>query len=133
MKSVFVLALALSVAVCGLNVRAEDKDEKVPPIKTIMKKVHGKGGLQGQVSAALKEKDFKKAGTAAKEWFELAQALTKNTPKKGEAEDFKKTAGTYCTTVKTLTEAIEKEEAKSANGAMGKIGSMCKTCHTAHR
>ncbi len=134
MKRVFVLALALSVVVCGLNVRAAD-DDKVPTIKAIMKKVHGgKGGnLSSNVSAAVKAKDFKKAAELTKEWATLAEALAKNTPRKGEADAFKMQAGTYAKTVKTLHEAAEKEEAKSASGALSKIGGSCKACHSVHR
>lgn len=133
MNRLFLLAGAIVLAaVAGTSVRAEDEG-KGTPTKAIMKKVHGKGGLQSKVSAALKEKKSDEAAEAAKEWFELAKALTKNPCKKGDGESWKKLTGTYCVCVKTLNEAIEAKDAKRAQGAMGKIGSMCKTCHTAHR
>lgn len=120
------------IAFVGTAVRAEDEG-KTPTTKAIMKKVHGKNGLQAKVGAALKEKKFDAAAEGTKEWFELAKALTKNSAKKGDAESFKKLSGTYCVTVKTLNEAVDSQDLKKAQGALGKVGSMCKTCHMAHK
>jgi cytochrome c556 len=127
-----VLALAVIVSTA---VQADDKDKKdeVPPIKEIMKKAHAKGGLRFEVAKAVKDKDWETAAKDVKEWEKLGEALAKNKPPKGDAEDWKKRTTTYNKTMTTLSEAVTAKDAKKANGALGKINSMCGGCHKEHR
>jgi len=127
----FVGALALAVILTGAAVKAED--DKVPTIKEIMKKAHGKEGLKASVTKDIKEKDWESALKTAKEWKTLSEALAKNKAPKGEAESWKKMTGTYSKTLDTLVKAIEDKKASVANGALGQIGKACGTCHKAHR
>jgi hypothetical protein len=125
-------ALALAVIVAGAGARAEQKD-KIPEIGEIMQKAHGKDGLRGSVTKAIKEKEWDEAAKTVKAWEKLGQALAKNKPEKGSAASWKKQTTTYNKTLKTLATAIGKKNANAANGALGKIGSSCKVCHEQHR
>jgi len=135
MKRSFVLAFALGLAICVVNVRAEEKekDKKEITIKDVMK-AHAKDkGHLAKSRAAVKGKKWEDAAEVAKEWVVLAEALAKAEPPKGEAESWKKLAGSYEKAVKTFAEAAKAEDAKKANGALGYLGGSCAACHKAHK
>src|SRR5262245_35453083 len=99
-------AFALAVIMTSAVLAEDEKGKKEKPfnVKAFMKKAHAKEeSYRADISAAIKGKDWDKAGTIGKEWFTNAQKLTKIEPKKGDKESWEKLSGTYCKTVKTLT------------------------------
>ncbi len=133
MNRLFALAgaLALGVIVTGANVKAED--DKIPDISEIMQKTHGKEGLRGSVTKAVKASEWDDAAKEVKDWLKLGDALAKNKPEKGETASWKKLTTSYNKTLKSLSTAVEKKDAKGANTALRSVGGSCKTCHAAHR
>jgi cytochrome c556 len=128
------LALVLALVV-SFTVAAEDKnkEEKIPTIKEIMKTAHGKTGLLSKVTAEVNNKDWDALATNSKKLTELATALTKTTPKKGEKESWEMLTTSYLKTAKELTEASEKKDVDVAVTAVGTLAKSCRACHTAHK
>jgi len=87
-------ALALAILVAGSTAQAEDKDDKVPAIKDVMKQ-HVKGGHRVKTEAAIKEKNWEDASAEVKKWVKLAEGLGKNDPPKGDTKSWKKLTGAY--------------------------------------
>ncbi len=68
-----------------------------------------------------------------KEFAELAEALTKAKPSKGEAASWEKLTKAYAMDAKDLNEAAQKKDQKAAVSAHSKLAKSCKECHTAHK
>src|SRR5439155_1255732 len=75
MIRVYALTSALALAVVLVGAGVDAADEKVPTIKDIMKKAHGKEGLRGSITKAIKEKKWDEAAKTVKEWELLGSAL----------------------------------------------------------
>ena len=136
MNRMFLLTsvLALGVFVSSSVVQAEDKDDKEPTIKGIMKATHaGDKALKAKVTKAAKAKDWETVETAAKEWVKHAEALSKTKATKGEAESWTKLTASYEKSVKDLEAGAEKKNAKAVNAAMSKINASCGACHKLHK
>jgi cytochrome c556 len=133
------LALVVGVSASPMAASADDKDDKVPTIKQIMKKAHGgPKSLLGKIGTELKsdDPDWPKVAEMSKELVGLADALGKNTPPKGEVSDFKKRAGGYKGQATILEKAAEKKMKTGRGGAEGAfkaLRSSCMGCHAAHR
>jgi cytochrome c556 len=125
------LGLVLSVAV----VAAEDKgkEDDVPTIKAVMKAAHGKKGLLSKTQADVKKKDFDALATDSKDLVKLADALTKNMPKKGEKESWEKLSGDYLKAAKELSTAAEKKDLDVAVASLTTLSKSCGVCHKAHK
>lgn len=134
MNRVYLLGGLLAVAVVLSAQAADDKEEKLPSIKKIMKDAHtADDSIRKKISEAIKGKDWDTASSTAKDWVKLAGLLPRIKPKKGDAESWKKHTDTYSKTINTLADAAEAKDAKKANGALGAIGSQCGSCHKAHK
>jgi hypothetical protein len=105
-----------------------------PDIKTIMKKVNGKGAICGKVGADLKAKEPKwdEIADLAKEWVPLAKAMGKNDPPKGDKESWKKLTDAYAKAADDLETAAKDKDLKAAQTAM-KTLTACMGCHKLHR
>jgi cytochrome c556 len=112
-----------------------DDGQPTPTPSEIMKKAHAKGGLKGAIQTGLKANpvDWDKTQKQTKEYADLAGALGKNTPPKGDKASWEKLTKALADTVKEVNTAAEKKDAPTAQTALGKIGQMCMPCHTAHR
>lgn len=124
--------LALTVAV---SAAAQDKkDEKKLTTKQIMMAGHkGADALFEKVKAAVKDKKWDDASTAAKQLAENGALFPKATPPKGDAKSWEDLSGKYAENTKALAAAVEKKDADAANKAVGTIGSSCMACHKEHR
>ncbi len=131
MKQVFVLALALSVALCGLDLRAEDKDGKTPTIKDVMK-AHKKGGARMKATDLVKAEKWDEAAPVVKSWVTLAEALAKNEPSVGGKDSWEKQSADYVKAVKSVAKAVEDKDAKAGLAALGVVGKTCGACHGVH-
>ncbi|MFK8114154.1 MAG: hypothetical protein AB8B91_18275 [Rubripirellula sp.] len=112
------LALACFVAVPTLA----DEDDAKPKhtIKEVMKKAL-KGPLLKKVASGEASDEEKK------ELHAMMVSLSKNTPKKGEADSWKKLTSAL---VKASTAAVEGDA--KAGGALKKAAN-CKACHSGHK
>jgi hypothetical protein len=100
-------------------------------ISEVMKKSFGKGGYKSSIVAAVKDANWEDAAKLAKEWNELAPALGKNKPPKGEAKSWEKLCGGFAAATKGVLAGTEKKDAKAVTKAMGAIN--CAACHKAHK
>lgn len=121
-KLIALLSSAFLFACCvSIPVLAEDDDSKPKyTIKEVMKKAL-KGPLLKKVASG-EASDAEK-----KELHEMMVALSKNEPKKGEAESWKELTTAL---VKASTAAVE---GNGKAGAMLKKAANCKACHTPHK
>jgi cytochrome c556 len=133
-----VLALA---AVLSANVYAEDKDdkkeekkeEKIPTTSQIMAKFFGKGQLKKKLDKAVADEKWEEAAKLSAEFKKLAEANTKNKPKRGTEESWKDLTGSFLKNATAADEAVGKKEGDKAKEALAAIGGSCKACHDAHR
>jgi cytochrome c556 len=132
--------MVVALGVVGLAVlaagRAGAQDGKTPAIKDVMDKLHkGAKSPLAQLKAQLKAEspDWSEVQKLSKEFVEYGSALPKNTPPRGDVDDFKKLATTYYENAKAIDAAARKEDKKAAQAAFSKLSSLCKTCHAAHK
>jgi cytochrome c556 len=135
MNRMFLLTsvLALGVIVSSNVVQAEEKDDKEPSIKDVMKTAHGEAGLKAKITKGVAAEEWDKVGTAAKDWIKQAKALSKATPTKGKAASWKKLTTAYEKNVKAVADAAEKKDGDAAKTALKKINTSCGGCHGAHK
>jgi cytochrome c556 len=129
------LVLGLLAVMTDAGVVAGD-DQPTPSSSDIMKKSHGKGGLRASLQKGLKANpvDWDKTQKDAKEYADLAAALGKNAPPKGEKASWDKLTKAFADTVKEVSTAADKKDAAATQSALGKINQQtCQSCHTAHR
>ncbi|MCD0460997.1 hypothetical protein [Roseiconus lacunae] len=118
-------SLALVAAFASLTVympvlAAEESDEPKYTIKQVMKEAF-KGPLVKKVVAGdASDEEVKKL-------HEMMVAMTKNTPKKGDEESWKK----LTTALVKAAEAVKED--KEDGVAMLKKASNCKACHSEHK
>ena len=112
---------ALLAALVCAPVFAADDDEKKITIKDVMKKVmKGKPSMLAKVVKSGTDKE-------RKELHEMLVALSKATPKKGEADSWKELTG-------KIVKASEKfVEGDASAGAALMKASNCKACHSKHK
>ena len=69
----------------------------------------------------------------AKEVAELAEALTRKEPPRGEKESWAKFTKAYAADAKSLASAAEKKDKDVVIGLHAKIARSCTACHNVHR
>lgn len=99
-------------------------------ISEVMKKSFGKGGYKTSISAAVKEAKWEDAAKSAKEWNELAAALGKNKPPKGDVKAWDVECKKFGKSTMAILAATEKKDAKGVKTAMT---FNCMGCHKAHK
>jgi hypothetical protein len=127
-----VAALAVAVSVGGTTAG----DEKVPTTKEIMMKMNGKKdapGLLKKSEDAGKGEKWEDAQKYAKEMGELAKAIVKNKPTKGEEESWKKKTKEFAETWAAIAVAAEAKNGKDHAEAIKKFRASCMECHEEHR
>ena len=116
------------VASYGVALSANAADAE---ISEVMKKSFGKDGFKASITTAVKGEKWEDAAKSAKEWNELAAALAKNKPPKGDAKAWEKQCAGFAENTKAILEAAEKKDAKATNKAIS--GFNCMACHKAHK
>ena len=111
---------ALLVAFVCLPVMGEDSDKPKYKTKEVMQKAM-KGGLCKKVASGDASDEEKKT------LHEMFVALSKNKPKKGEADSWKELTGKL---VKAAKAAVDGDEGAAA--ALKKAAN-CKGCHSKHK
>ena len=116
----FVMLTLFSGVTTSVLVNAEESDGKKYSTKEVMK-VAFKGGLLKKVSSG------NASAEEAKNLHAMLVSLSKNQPKKGDADSWKK-----------LTSALVKastavKEGTEGAGAMLQKASNCKACHNIHK
>jgi len=110
---------------------ATSADAADAEISEVMKKSFGKGGYKSSITTAVKGSKWEDATKLAKEWNELAPALGKNKPPRGDGKSWEKLCGGFCDATKGVLAGAEKKDAKAIGKAMGSI--KCMDCHNQHR
>jgi cytochrome c556 len=129
MKRVFALTIALGLVV-AISVSAEGG--KAPSNKEVMQKTF-KQGLFKKVTDLAKAEKWDDALTSATTMAGLAEALSKNTAKKGDADSWMQLSTEFAKNAKALATAAEKKDAEGFGTAQKAIQGSCMGCHKAHR
>lgn len=127
-----VAALAVAFSVGGSTAG----DEKIPTTKEIMQKMNGKKdapGLLKKSEDAAKAAKWEDAQKHAKDMGELAKAIVKNKPTKGEEESWKKKTKEFAEMWAAISVAAEAKNAKDHAEAIKKFKASCMECHMEHR
>jgi hypothetical protein len=122
------LGLVGMMASYGIATSANAADAE---ISEVMKKSFGKKGYKGSITAAVKGENWDDATKLAKEWNDLAPALSKNKPPKGNPKSWEKLCGGFEKATKGVLAGAEKKDAKAVSTAMRTIN--CMACHKAHK
>ena len=112
----------------GVAISANTADAE---ISEVMKKSFGKGGYKSSIVSAVKGEKWEDASKLAKEWNDLAPALGKNTPPKGNAKSWEKLCSGFAKATMGVLAGTEKKDAKAVTKAMSTIN--CMNCHKAHK
>ena len=99
-------------------------------ISDVMQKSFGKKGYKNSISAAVKNSEWEDAAKSAKEWNELAVALGKNKPPRGDSKAWEAECKKFGDSTKAILAATEKKDAKGVGAAMR---FNCMGCHKAHK
>lgn len=128
--------LAMGVVTLGVGMTALAQDDAVPTIKKIMKDAHNpKAGLLPAIKKDLSapSPDWDKISKESKDLVSLAQALAKNSPRKGNKSNWSKVTGDYLTEAKDLAAAAQSKDLDKAKTAQAALQSSCTGCHKAHK
>lgn len=126
----------LIAAACGLTLLAACATAARPDaIEKIMDKGFKKGGLRHQITTevAKDHPDWAALAKKSKDFQTLVEQLAKQSPPKGDPDNWKTLTQTVLTEAKTLCESTEKKDQARAKDSLKKINSSCKSCHDAHR
>ena len=130
----FAAALAAFIlATCGLTTA---QDDKVPPIKEIMKKGHGSKGLLTSIAKSAKSGAWDDAINDAKLLKIFGEGLGKNQPPKGDDTSWQKLTKKYKENTAAVAKAADSKDAKGVESALNKINpksGACKECHDSHK
>lgn len=129
------LAAALAMVLAGAFA-ANAFDDKVPTAKEVMGKLNkGPKALTPSIEKALNAgtPDWETVKKQADEFVVLAEALGKNTPKKGEAESWKSLTDAYLANAQALAKAVDAKDHGAAVEVHAKLKSACMACHKAHK
>jgi hypothetical protein len=124
-----VFALMGVVGVIATYGAATSADAEVE-IGDVMQKSFGKKGYKNAISAAVKNAEWESAAKSAKEWNELAAALGKNKPPRGDVKAWENECKKFGANTKAILAATEK---KDANGVKAAMKFNCMGCHNAHK
>jgi hypothetical protein len=116
-----------TVATYGAAMPADAADVE---ISDVMQKSFGKAGYKSAVSAAVKSSKWDDAAKSAKEWNELAAALGKNKPPRGDSKAWEAECKKFGDATKAILTATEKKDARGVTAAMR---FNCMGCHKAHK
>lgn len=125
-----------AVSFVALVVSSATLADEMLTTKQIMGKLNkGPKSLMATIGKELKkaDPDWDDVQKRTKEFAELAAAMTKNQPSRGEKESWEKLSKAYCVCAKALDEAVQNKDLKAAKAAHAKLGGSCKACHDAHR
>lgn len=114
---------------------AVSADGKDLDIETIMKKLNGKKGTHKVIGKALDASpmDWTALTPQTKTYAELAAALGKNKPEKGDQKSWDMLCKEYAAAAKELDGAAVKKDKDAAKTAFGKLKDSCDNCHENHR
>jgi cytochrome c556 len=130
------LGLGLALACLAWTGLAGLAQEKAATIKDIMGRANKPTGLYFTMARELKEAspDWSDLKKQSKELAELAAALTRTTPPKGDAASWKQQTAAYAANAQALEQAVTKMDRAAAQAAHAKMGgAACMSCHKAHR
>jgi hypothetical protein len=123
------LMIVVACVALGLTILAADGITSTPQqdtpkytIKEVMKKAHGKDGILNKV------KSEKASDAEAKTLVEMYVALSKSTPPKGDADDWKKKTGAMVEGAKLYVDGKKDDAVTKLNAATN-----CKACHAQHK
>ncbi len=128
------LAILLVVAT-SLGLGGAEPD-KAPDIKEIMQRANKPTGLYFNLKKDLEDEEpmWDDMLAEARELAQLAAALGKQTPPKGDKASWAKLTRAYASEAKGLSQAVAKKDRKAAQAAIGRMGgATCKSCHKVHR
>jgi hypothetical protein len=109
---------------------ATSADAADAEIGEVMQKSFGKTGYKNAVSSAVKNSNWEDAAKSAKAWNELAAALSKNKPPRGDSKAWEAECKKFGDSTKAIVTATEKKDAKGVSAAMR---FNCMGCHKAHK
>jgi cytochrome c556 len=135
-KWALIAGTLLVVSLAFLSGESGVEAEETLTIKQVMVKLH-----KGANSPLAKLKNELKAETPAWEEIEkqskdfviLGASLTKNEPRKGDIENWKKLAVSYFQDAKSLDDAAKAHDKAGTEAAFKKLSASCKACHSAHK
>jgi cytochrome c556 len=110
--------------------------DKTPTVKEIMGKLNkGTDCVLQTLRKALKneEPNWEEVQEQSKKFTELAEALGKNGPPRGEKESWEKLTKLYAEQARALNDAARGKDRTGAKAAHAKLAGSCKTCHDAHK
>lgn len=109
-------------------------------IDAIMKKLYGKqkDGSPGTHKAMVTELDgaspnWETLAKHGKTFQDMAEALAKTKPEKGEAKSWDKLTKEHIDQVKAVNAAVGKKDKEAAKAGLSKIKDNCEHCHEHHR
>ena len=129
------IAVLVSVGAAATAAQKDkDKKDDVPSISDLMKKAHAKtDGYLDKIKGAAKGDKWEDAQKLSKDLSLAADALAKNSPKKGEKESWEKLTKKYSDNAQAVVDATDKKDAKATDKALGGITGSCGECHKAHK
>lgn len=128
--------VALGVVTLCLGMTALAEDDAVPSVRKIMKDAHNpKAGLLPAIKKDLSASnpDWDKISKESKDLVNLAQALAKNSPRKGNKSNWSKVTGEYLSEAKELAAAAQSKDLDKAKTAQAALSGSCTGCHKAHK
>jgi hypothetical protein len=135
-KLAMVAGVAALVAAGWLGRRPASGQTKPPTVKEVMKKAHqGANSPLVKLDRALKSDapDWPAVQSWSRELVDLATALGKNTPAKGDKASWEKFTAAYLAGAKAIDADAAKKDARAALAAHGQLTRMCAACHKAHK
>lgn len=132
-----VACLAIAAFAVSMGVEAQDKKKddkkKTPTIKDVMKAVPGPKGLCAKCNAAAKDGKWDDAQKIGAELKTYGEAMTKNTPKKGDKEAWEKHAKSFSEAMTEIADATEKKDKDALTAGTKKFQGQCMGCHKEHK
>jgi cytochrome c556 len=134
----FSLVAALGAAAIAISAAApasaDDKDEKLPTIKEIMKKGHnGTGAYLAKIAAEAKAGKWEDAQSDAKGLAYFGESLGKLTPPKGDKKSWEGLSKKYAAATAAVKKGADDMDAKAVDAGIGMIKKSCGACHGAHK
>jgi len=132
MRHMLALGL-LAGTVLGLSATEADK---TPTIKQIMQQANKPTGIFFNLKKDLEDDDpmWAEMRAESRELVQLADALGKQTPPKGDKASWMKLSRAYAADATKLDQAIAKRDRKAGRAAIARMGgATCTTCHKTHR
>jgi hypothetical protein len=132
MRKAPVALLAVLVAGAGLG----GAGPEAPDVKEIMKRANKPTGIYFNLKRDLEDDSpmWADMQAEARELAQLAAALSKQTPPKGDKASWAKRTRAYAADAQALAQAVAKRDKRAARAAHARMGgATCTNCHKAHR